>query len=237
MKQLTNIKPLKPPTVFFGQLGDEKIILKRAQAQERAALFALHHSGIVAIKAEINIDADEYLVFDHCGKNLYQQQVTPTQAASIVRDVAKTCIYLHVKGAHNDITPGNICIQNKPRLVDFEQYLPTCDQSVQLGTPGFRCSDQLYGKSRPTNDVFGLGATMSYLFSGEPPFLRGDNQQTWRSLDEPVKSRFEDTVLRTTTPYIRCPVQYRALIEKMLKYQPQERPSINEVYNYLSNEV
>jgi len=91
---------------------------------------------------------------------------------------------------HRDIKPANIFISQRGgvydvvKLLDFGLVKPlTKDQAVHLtsegmiaGTPLFMSPEQATGDTSgdPRSDIYSLGASAYYLFTGQPPF-RGDN--------------------------------------------------------------
>ena len=77
---------------------------------------------------------------------------------------------------HRDIKPSNIMMRNGGEivLIDFnasKEYHAGNNQDTMLyGTQFFAAPEQLvgYGQSEVSTDVFGIGATMSYLMTGMP---------------------------------------------------------------------
>lgn len=74
--------------------------------------------------------------------------------------------HLHSLGlAHNDINPGNICIDihQKPMIIDFDSCLPFGEVLVKgQGVEGAQRGDRL--KSDPQNDWKGLEAVVGFLW-------------------------------------------------------------------------
>ncbi len=75
---------------------------------------------------------------------------------------------------HRDIKPANIILTKEGRLylVDFnatkELHSNATEDTVFGGTDGFAAPEQRgsYGQSSPAADIYGLGATLSYLMTG-----------------------------------------------------------------------
>lgn len=76
---------------------------------------------------------------------------------------------------HRDLKPSNIILgkDGKVYLIDFnaskEFHDNTSEDTVWFGTKYFAAPEQLgFGTSSAATDVFGMGATMSYLLTGMP---------------------------------------------------------------------
>jgi serine/threonine protein kinase len=157
-----------------------------ALVAEGQLLAALDHPGLVRIFDVGLHDRRPYLVLDHVqGRNLEQscdgRRPSTREAARLIAEVARVVAYAHGRGVvHGDITPRNILIDGagRPRLIDFglSQMEDAWGESPQPhgGTPGFLPPEIAgsAGKSKPAppGDVFGLGAVLYWLLTGQPPF-------------------------------------------------------------------
>jgi TolB-like protein/Flp pilus assembly protein TadD len=116
------------------------------------------------------------------------------QAAELVAKVARTVHYAHEHGIlHRDIKPGNILLdQNgEPHLTDFglARLLDTQSSVTRtidvLGTPSYMAPEQAAGETTKlckATDVYGLGAVLYQLLTGQPPFAGGTTYETIRLL-------------------------------------------------------
>lgn len=112
------------------------------------------------------------------------------QAAELIAKVARTVHYAHEHGIlHRDIKPGNILLdQNgEPHLTDFGlARLVEAESTVTatldvLGTPSYMAPEQASGgatKVSKATDVYGLGAVLYQLLTGQPPFAGGTTYET-----------------------------------------------------------
>ena len=118
------------------------------------------------------------------------------QAAELIAKVARTVHYAHEHGIlHRDIKPGNILLDQKgePHLTDFGlarlvETESTVTRTLEvLGTPSYMAPEQAVGetgKLTSATDVYGLGAVLYQLLTGQPPFAGGTTYETVKLLLE-----------------------------------------------------
>ena len=164
--------------------GDRR---RDALLAEGRHLAALDHPGLVRIFDVGIYNGRPYLVLDRVkGRNLEQvysdQLPSARDAARTMADVARVVAYAHQHGiVHGDITPRNILIgsDGRARLIDFglSQIADAWGESggPPGGTPGFLAPEVVPDGGRPpraspASDVFGLGATLYWLLTGQAPF-------------------------------------------------------------------
>src|SRR5213595_2053149 len=116
------------------------------------------------------------------------------QAAELIAKVARTVHYAHQHGIlHRDIKPGNILLDAKgePHLTDFGlARLVETESNVTrtlevLGTPSYMAPEQAVGNNAAigsVTDVYGLGAVLYQLLTGQPPFAGGTTYETIKLL-------------------------------------------------------
>src|SRR5438093_8385979 len=116
------------------------------------------------------------------------------RAVELIAKVAHTVHYAHEHGIlHRDIKPGNILLDQKgePHLTDFGlARLVEADSTVTgtkevLGTPSYMAPEQAAGettKLSKATDVYGLGAVLYQLLTGQPPFAGGTTYETVKLL-------------------------------------------------------
>ncbi|HRO26997.1 MAG TPA: protein kinase [Luteimonas sp.] len=163
----------------------------RREAQSAARL---QHPNIVAIH-EIG-SHDELNYFSMAlvrGPNLAQNladngPMQPRQAAALVRTVAEALHYAHRLGVlHLDLKPGNVLIdpQGEPQVADFglarriDSTLAT-DATEVSGTPSYMAPEQIElrrHKLSVATDIYGLGAILYELLTGQPPFDAASPQE------------------------------------------------------------
>lgn len=155
------------------------------------------------------------------GPSLEQRLVAAGSAGLPVAEVcgwgavlAEVLAYLAAREqpvAHGDIKPGNVILTGAPALptlVDFGSAAvlraggPGLEYHMNYGTPGYAAPEQYRGQLGPASDVYGLGATLYHLLTGDDP------------AQHPLQ-------------FPRLPAlgaELRALLEEMLEVEPGLRP-------------
>src|SRR5260370_3334462 len=118
------------------------------------------------------------------------------RAVELIAKVARTVHYAHEHGIlHRDIKPGNILLDQKgePHLTDFGlarlvESESTVTRTMEvLGTPSYMAPEQAVGNNAAISsltDVYGLGAVLYQLLTGQPPFAGGTTYETIKLLLE-----------------------------------------------------
>src|SRR5216117_3070143 len=182
--------------------------VKRFRLEAEAAA-SLNHSSIVLIYEVVERDGACYFSMglveggqlDAVAK---REPIPIRHAAELIAKLARTVSYAHEHGIlHRDIKPGNILldIKGEPHLTDFglarlvETESTVTRTKEVLGTPSYMAPEQAVGetgKLTSATDVYGLGAVLYQLLTGQPPFAGGTTYETIRLLldKEPRQPRF-----------------------------------------------
>jgi TolB-like protein/Tfp pilus assembly protein PilF len=196
-KSLNRTVALK--VISLGQWAS-KAHLKRFRLEAEAAA-RLEHPGIVPIHEVGERDGSCYfsMKFIEGGQldEVARREPIPIRrAVELIAKVARTVHYAHEHGIlHRDIKPGNILLDHKgePHLTDFGlARLVESESSVTqtldvLGTPSYMAPEQAVGNNASVSgvtDVYGLGAVLYQLLTGQPPFAGGTTYETIRLLCE-----------------------------------------------------
>jgi serine/threonine protein kinase len=194
-KSLNRTVALK--VISLGQWAS-KAHLKRFRLEAEAAA-RLEHPGIVPIHEVGERDGSCYfsMKFVEGGQLdavVRQAPLSIRQAVELIAKVARTVHYAHEHGIlHRDIKPGNILLDAKgePHLTDFGlARLVESESSVTqtldiLGTPSYMAPEQAVGNNAAVSgatDVYGLGAVLYQLLTGQPPFAGGATYETIKLL-------------------------------------------------------
>src|SRR6266581_7505953 len=203
-KSLNRIVALK--VISLGQWAS-KAHLKRFRLEAEAAA-SLDHPCIVPIYEVGERDGSCYfsMKFVEGGQldDVPKRQPMPIRrAVELIAKVARTVHYAHEHGIlHRDIKPGNILrdAEAEPHLTDFGlARLVESESSVTqtldvLGTPSYMAPEQAVGNNAAISsvtDVYGIGAVLYQLLTGQPPFAGGATYETIKLLldTEPKKPR------------------------------------------------
>src|SRR3989440_5096376 len=183
--------------ISLGQWAS-KAHLKRFRWEAEAAA-GLNHPGIVPIYEVGERDGSCYfsMQFVEGGQLDEVGRRTPfsiRQAAELIAKIARTIHYAHEHGIlHRDIKPGNILLDGKgePHLTDFGlarlvETESTITRTLEvLGTPSYMAPEQAVGNNAAVSsvtDVYGLGAVLYQLLTGQPPFAGGTTYETIKLL-------------------------------------------------------
>src|SRR5436189_577543 len=167
--------------------------------REAEAAASLEHPCIVPIYEVGERDAQCYfsMKFIEGGQLdevVRREPMLIRRAVELIAKVARTVHYAHEHGIlHRDIKPGNILLDAKgePLLTDFGlARLVEAESTITgtlevMGTPSYMAPEQAAGETRKltsTTDVYGLGAVLYQLLTGQPPFAGGTTYETIRLL-------------------------------------------------------
>src|SRR6266550_7850753 len=190
-KSLNRVVALK--VISLGQWAS-KAHLKRFRREAESAA-GLEHPGIVPIHEVGEREGSCYFSMKFVeGGQLDQvakrQPIPHRRAVELIAKVSRTVHYAHEHGIlHRDIKPGNILLDAKgePHLTDFGlARLVESESSVThtldvLGTPSYMAPEQAAGNNAAVGsvtDVYGLGAVLYQLLTGQPPFAGGTTYET-----------------------------------------------------------
>src|SRR6184192_1816242 len=192
-KSLNRTVALK--VISLGQWAS-KAHLKRFRLEAEAAA-SLDHPCIVPIYEVGERDGQCYFSMklveggqlDEVAKH---EPMSIRRAVELIAKIARTVQYAHEHSIlHRDIKPGNILLDAKgePHLTDFGlARLVETESSVTrtmdvLGTPSYMAPEQAVGNNAAVSsvtDVYGLGAVLYQLLTGQPPFAGGTTYETVR---------------------------------------------------------
>src|SRR5580765_1199072 len=194
-KSLNRTVALK--VISLGQWAS-KAHLRRFRLEAEAAA-KLEHPGIVPIHEVGERDGSCYFSMKFVEGGQLDEVVRRApmsirQAAELIAKVARTVHYAHEHGIlHRDIKPGNILLDGKgePHLTDFGLARLVETESTMtrtldvLGTPSFMAPEQAMGNNAAVSsvtDIYGLGAVLYQLLTGQPPFAGGATYETIKLL-------------------------------------------------------
>ena len=156
---------------------------------EARRIYSLSHPNIVKVSALFDENDTAYYVMDYIeGESLTQKchkmKLSESQIMRYLDQLLSALDYIHSRGlTHLDIKPSNIMIDQNDNvvLIDFGASKLFNAQSVNKTmntsmappyTPGYAPIEQENGNAKdlgPHCDIYALGATLYYLYTGEKP--------------------------------------------------------------------
>jgi CheY-like chemotaxis protein/predicted Ser/Thr protein kinase len=157
-----------------------------------------------------------------------QGPLTVESTLAIGSQVAEALAVAHEQQIiHRDIKPGNLIVDDEGRLKVMDFGLARLEASggrltsagLVVGTPGYLAPElMLGGEADARSDLFSVGAVLYECLTGRPPF---DASSVMEVVDRVLAGAHEP--IRTRAP--ATPAALVALIERLLKRQPQDRVS------------
>jgi serine/threonine-protein kinase len=170
----------------------------------------------------------EYLDGGSLARRTGAGPLSPREAAELVESLARAMQHAHEAGVvHRDLKPSNVLLDaaGTPKVVDFglarlldNEATRTAPDSV-LGTACYMAPEQAGGTSSqvgPAADVYGLGALLYDLLTGQPPVERG----SWAVVLDRVRTQ-EPTDPRWLRPEVDRDLE--AVCLKCLRKEPARR--------------
>jgi serine/threonine protein kinase/formylglycine-generating enzyme required for sulfatase activity len=159
---------------------------------ECQAMARLLHPNIVALFHAGQHAGQPYFVMEYVEGSSLAARVAagpsnPFEAALLVEAVARAIQYCHLRGVlHRDLKPRNVLvsIDGVPKVADFglaklaEMVDGLTEAGTAVGTPAYMAPEQAcegLGPIDARTDVYGLGAILYALLTGQPPILGRSN--------------------------------------------------------------
>lgn len=216
--------------ILAASIGSEEMErFKSRFYREAQAAGKMSHPGIVTIH---DIAEDEngqpYLVMEFIEGSTLSSLLAPPaagmpaerlsfdQALDIGIQAAQALDYAHKRGVvHRDIKPANLLItyDGRVKITDFGiaklEGTQLTQTGMMVGTPAFMSPEQITGTGVDgRSDIFSLGATLYWMFTGEKPFT-GDTVSALSfkivyEMPPPAKQRNSSLPLAVDRILTRC---------------------------------
>jgi WD40 repeat protein len=219
----------------------------RREAQNAARM---QHPNIVAIyevgsAEELHFFSMRLIAGSSLAAVIRRDGILPAmRAASLLRTIAEAVDYAHRLGVlHLDLKPANVLIDENgtPHVADFglarrmEQGLAADNDEVS-GTPSYMAPEQATAgaqKITPATDIWGLGAILYELVTGQPPFLGDSPQATLRMM-------LEHSVRAPSEIVAQTPRDLEAIILKCMQREvalryPNSRALADDLGRFIEN--
>jgi len=231
LKFLPSLDGLNPSAV-----NDLKIETRRG--------LELSHPNIVRIYDFIDDENSVAISMEYIdGKTLSQmRRASPTgvfsaeEIRSWLVGVCEALDYAHFQRRliHRDLTPSNIMLCGEDAIAKITDFGIACTFSGTMsrlavneasirGTLRYMSPQQVMGDHPlPTDDVYSLGATIYELFTGMPPFFRGDvSTQIHSKIPPAIAKRREELEVKDC---VDVPKLWEEAISLCLSKDPSQRP-------------
>jgi len=183
--QISLNRPVALKMIKAGVLADDAELRRFQNEAEAVAL--LDHPGVVPIYEVGEHNGQPYFSMKLVeGGNLADQlplfKDDPRAAATLLAEVAEAVHHAHMRGIlHRDLKPANILVdaEGHPHVTDFglakwvETDIAMTQSGAILGTPAYMSPEQAeghHGTITTATDVYGLGAILYALLTGQAPF-------------------------------------------------------------------
>lgn len=253
---------LSPKYPLSDSPGSEKI---KNQKRKACEIFEKHHRELnkkIGTKVSLGGNLVFAVDFFRCGTCYYKvtEKIDTTSLSCeeisrlsfdkillIAKSVCHSIRILHdLNIVHGDLKPDNILIKKTSlgysgKLIDFDDSYfssnPPVDHECLVGTPEYYSpeqaayimdeEDEIPGNTLTLkSDIFTFGIILCEYFTGKKPVLLGDYGSTWSCIDQGGDFTYSKPIRKGIAN----------LIEWMLHKNPEERPSINEVFQILRDE-
>ncbi|WP_416665687.1 protein kinase domain-containing protein [Egbenema bharatensis] len=159
-------------------------------------------------------------------------------ARQLLGEILPVLSAIHSRGIiHRDIKPDNIILRQvdkKPVLIDFGAVKESVGtllnsqgqtvSSIVIGTPGYMSPEQGVGRPVFSSDLYSLGLTIIYLFTGKLP------------QDIPSDHRTGDLLWRDLAPTVSDALAN--ILDQTIQYHPRDRfTTAQEVLNALQSSL
>jgi serine/threonine protein kinase len=245
-------RPVALKIVKADSVNEEESQFLKRFLLEASILAKLQHPNVVTLfdygriegaPVEMYFIAMEYLDGETLTERLRAQgSLACYEALILFRQLARGLREAHSRGViHRDLKPSNIVIVPEAdgeivKLVDFG--IGKVDQGegedltrdgVLVGTPKYMAPEQFDGGSSPASDVYALGIIIYQCLAGVTPF-------SGNTLAEIMIAKLQHPIvpLREANPISDVTENVEHLVLRMLARRPEERPSLDEVFQQLA---
>jgi alpha-tubulin suppressor-like RCC1 family protein len=201
---------------------------------EMESVGRLDHAGIVRAYDAGEREGRWFIVMEHVdGEDLAtlsrrEGLLDPTKACRLIHEAARSLAYAHERGlVHRDVKPSNIMLSaadGAVKVLDFGLAV-TVDSALSdyfSGTPDYAAPEQI-ATPREVDaraDVFGLGATLFRLLTGQAPHVVGGEV----SMTERMARISREPPPPVQTLRKDLPAGLPALVDRLLAMDRTKRP-------------
>lgn len=214
----------------------DKTYLERFYIEARASASLDHPNIVRALDVDHDEDSDtHYLIMEYVdgrdlGKIIEEDgPIAPREAAAYVAQAAEALQFAHDQGVvHRDVKPGNVLVDrnNEVKILDMglalfkeDEYSLTLEYNEKiLGTADYLAPEQAMNSHDVDHraDIYGLGCTLYFMLTGQPPFNKGTLAQ--RIVMHQTR---QPPAVRKLCP--ECPEELQQILTHMMEKDPDKR--------------
>ena len=227
--------------LLHDRYSDDEEYVERFRREARSAA-RLSHPGIVTVIDRGEQDGHQFIVFEHVPGETLKQLIDRRgplpvdQVLELALQIGRALAFAHERGLiHRDVKPQNVLLNGdgRAKVTDFGiARMVDVDGTTGsiVGTSHYISPEQAKGeKADERSDVYGLGAVLYELLSGEVPFP-GDNfvAVAMRHVNDPLPSLLEKRP--------ELPLRLVAAVERAMEKDTAKRfPTMIEFVEELDN--
>lgn len=193
----------------------------------------LRHPHILKLYGYFHDDTRIYLILEFAARGeMYKElkkqgRFSEQLSATYIAELSDALIYCHAKNViHRDIKPENLLmgLRGELKIADFgwSVHTPSSKRQTLCGTLDYLPPEMIEGKAHDKMvDIWSLGVLCYEFLVGFPPFESQTQDETYRRIRRCV-CQFPDHVSPGA----------RDLIQKLLRYNPSDRLSLEGVLNH-----
>ena len=206
--------------------------------REIEIMYRIHHPNVVKLYGHFEDNNYCYFIMEYIPRgNIYslipkhgKKKQSNQLIASIIKDVAKSVYFLHKMNPpiiHRDIKPENVLMDDNYniKLTDFgwSNYLNNEEKrSTVCGTPIYLAPEMINRKGHDERvDIWCIGVLLFELSTGKVPF-QGNNIDVLKYNIRNMKISWPSDIDR----------EAKDLISKILKYNPNDRLTVEEILRH-----
>ena len=234
------VKKLNDGKIFAMKSLSKQFLLKQKQLKyaisECRILKALIHPFIIRLYFAFQTPKSLYMVLEYCPNGDLAAHLTErgtfdeVEARHYMAETVLAIEYLHSQDiVYRDLKPENILLDRKGhvKLADFglakEGVLGSNTTKSFCGSPAYLAPEvvQQHGAGKPA-DVYGLGAILYEMVTGEPPFYSENARELMINIRTSTKLNFPGRVSE----------EAKDLIKAVLNKEPSKRPTIRQMKSH-----
>ena len=204
--------------------------------REYSVLSKLDHTNIIKVYAEYEGDKDVYLILEYVdGNDLFniltcyssRFKFEQEKAINYLRNILNGLNYLYKSGViHGDIKLENLLLTKDKiiKLIDFGHSVDTKKKVFRTGTPSYMSPEVIQKiEAYPIkSEIWCIGVLLYEMLTGKVPFKGSVKGNLFPNIID----------INYTFAFMNVSKESQNLIESILKYNPEDRPTIEQILDH-----